>query len=193
VPRRGLDAARVAEAAAGIADRDGLAGVTLARVAGELGVRSPSLYHHVAGHDALVRLVGLRAVDELATVLRDAAVGRAGTDALLAAARAYRAYALEHPGRYAATVTAPRGDPELEAAAARVVGVLVAVLRGFGLEGDDAVHAVRALRAAVHGFVALETGGGFGLPLDLDASFERLVGLLADGLARPPAGSSHAR
>ena len=36
----------------------------------------------------------------------------------------------------------------------------LAVLRGYGLEGDDAIHAVRIIRAALHGFVTLETGGG---------------------------------
>jgi WHG domain-containing protein len=43
---------------------------------------------------------------------------------------------------------------------------------------------VRALRTAVHGFAALEAAGGFGRPLDRDASFRRLV----DALARGPAG-----
>src|SRR4051794_29677410 len=173
VPRQGLDAGRVAQAAAELADRDGLEAVTLARVAADLGVRSPSLYHHVAGHEALVRLVGLRALGELRDALRDAAVGRAGGDALAATARAYRAYALAHPGRYAATVAAPAaGEAQRAAAAAEVVAVLTAVLRGFGLQDDEAVHAVRALRSAVHGFVALETAGAFALAVDLDGSFE---------------------
>jgi hypothetical protein len=33
--------------------------------------------------------------------------------------------------------------------------------------------------------VALEAGGGFGLPLDLDTSFERLVATLTHGLSVP--------
>jgi hypothetical protein len=42
---------------------------------------------------------------------------------------------------------------------------------------------VRAFRSAVHGFVALEAAGGFGIPVDVDTSFERLVATLAGGLA----------
>ena len=57
------------------------------------------------------------------------------------------------------------------------------MLRGWSLEGDDAVHAARAFRSALHGFVGLEAAGGFGMPVDLDASFERLVATLAGGLA----------
>jgi hypothetical protein len=54
------------------------------------------------------------------------------------------------------------------------------------LEGDDAIDAIRALRSALHGFVLLETGGGFGLPVDVDRSFERLVAGLASAFARWP-------
>jgi AcrR family transcriptional regulator len=182
--RRGLDSERVVEAAARIADGDGLDAVTLARVAGELGVRAPSLYNHVEGRGGLLRALAVRGVRELTAALRDAAVGRSGTDALTATARAYRAYAHAHPGLYAATVAAPApGDPEHQAAARETVDVVFAVLRGWNLEGDDAVHAARAFRSAVHGFVVLEAARGFGIPVDLDDSFERLVATLAGGLA----------
>jgi AcrR family transcriptional regulator len=183
VPRMGLDAGRVVDAAATIADNDGLGAVTLARLAADLGVRAPSLYNHVAGRDALLRAIALSAVRELTVVLRDAAVGRSGADALVATSRAYRAYAREHPGRYAASVAAPApGDEEHLAAAGETVDVILAVLRGWGLQGDDAVHAARAWRSAIHGFVALEAAGGFGVPLDVDASFDRMVATLASGL-----------
>ena len=184
MPRQGLDADRLVDAAAAIADAEGLTAVTLTRVAGDLGVRAPSLYSHVDGRDALLRALALRGVRELTAVLRDAAVGRSGSEALVAAARAYRAYALAHPGRYAATVAAPAGDDAaLLAAAAETIEVILAIMRAWGLQGDDAIHAVRGFRAAVHGFVAVETGGGFGMPVDIDESFDRLVTTLAAGLA----------
>jgi AcrR family transcriptional regulator len=183
MPRAGLSPAAVVAAAAGLADAQGLDAVTLAAVAGALGVRTPSLYNHVGGLDDVRRGIALTAVRELGDALRDAAVGRAGDDALTAQARAYRAYAREHPGRYAATQRAPAGDdPTLAAAGARAVDALLAVLRGYGLDGDDAIHAARAVRSALHGFVALEAGGGFGIPVDLDESFDRMVAALARGL-----------
>jgi AcrR family transcriptional regulator len=183
VPRPGLDRERVVDAAAALADAEGLGAVTLARVAAGLGVRAPSLYHHVAGRDDLVARIALRAVGELDAALRAAAMGRAGPEALAAVAHAYRDYARRHPGRYATTVSVPAdGDPALLARAGEVVDVLLAVLRHWALEGDEAVHAVRVIRSAVHGFVALEAAGGFGLPLDRDASFDRLVATLTAGL-----------
>jgi AcrR family transcriptional regulator len=185
----GLDAGRVVDAAATIADADGLPAVTLARVAGELGVRAPSLYNHVDGLPGLRRAVALLGVRELTAVLRDAAVGRSGEDALAATARAYRDYARTHPGRYAATVAAPApDDAEHRAAAGETVEVVLAVLRGWDRTGDEAVHAARTFRSAVHGFVTLEAAGGFGIPLDVDESFDRLVATLAAGL-RDASGS----
>ena len=181
--RRGLDRAQVVDAAVAIADAEGLAAVTLARVAAALGVRSPSLYNHVEGRDGLIRGVAARSTRELATALRRAATGRSGADAITAVAQAQRDYARRYPGRYAATVAAPApGDAEHEAAAADAVDVLESVLGGAGLEGDDVIHAVRALRSAVHGFAALEASGGFALAVDPDDSFRRLVDAVATGL-----------
>jgi AcrR family transcriptional regulator len=190
VPRRGLDTERVVEAAVKLAD-DGLGEVTLARLARTLGVRAPSLYSHVDGRDGLQRLISLRAVTELADSIGAAAVGLAGEDALRATAHAYRAYALAHPGRYEATLVAPRGeDAQLEAAAARLFDMLAGMLRAWRLEGDDVVDAIRIVRSALHGFVVLERTGGFAMPRDLDASFERLVDTVLAGLSEGGSGSA---
>jgi AcrR family transcriptional regulator len=149
MPRVGLDAARVVDTASAIADAEGLGAVTLTRVATELGVRPPSLYNHIDGRDGLLRQIASGALHELTAALRTAAVGRSGADALVTAARAYRAYAREHPGRYAATVAAPAGDDdEHRAAAAETVDVMLAILRGWDLEGEQAIHAVRGIRSA---------------------------------------------
>lgn len=181
--RVGLDTEAVVAAAAGLADAEGLEAVTLARLAGTLGVRSPSLYAHVDGLDDLRRRIAVRGAFELAAALQKAVAGRSGADALRALADAYRAYARAHPGTYGALQRAPAlGDPEGAVAATGVVEVVLAVLRGYGLEGDDAIHAVRIVRAALHGFVTLETGGGFGLPLALDDSYARMVAVLDRGL-----------
>lgn len=183
MPRQGLDSERVVEEAVRIADAEGLQAVTLARVAAALGVRAPSLYNHVAGHEALLRAIALRALDQLGDALRRAAVGRARSDALVAVAHAYRVYAHAHPGCFAATVAAPApGDTKVEQAAADVVGVLAAIVDSWGIEDDDAIHAVRTIRSALHGFVTIEAVGGFGTLVDRDDSFEHVVQTLAAGL-----------
>ncbi len=183
VPRQGLDRERVVDAAVAIADADGLEAVTLARVAADLGVRPPSLYNHVDGREALLREVSLRGIAGLSAALGGATVGRSGNEALEAMAHAYRTYAGQHPGCYAATVAAPAaGDAEHAGAAARPVEIVIAVIRPWQLGAEEELHAVRVIRSALHGFIALESGGGFALPLDLDASFAALVRTLSGGL-----------
>jgi AcrR family transcriptional regulator len=176
VPRVGLNQQTVVREAARLADEVGYQQLTLAALAGRLGVALPSLYKHVRGADALAQKLSALATAELATELTTAAVGRADGDALRAMADAYRDYAHRHPGRYPATQQVPDPtDPEHVAAGERAVGAILAVLRGYGLTGDDAVDATRALRSALHGFVALEAAGGFGLPRELDRSYHQLV------------------
>ncbi len=179
MPRAGLSEERVVEEAARLADEVGYEALTLAGVAASFGVRLPSLYKHVKGLDALRGLVAVLAVRELAEELGRAAVGKSGNAALRALADAYRSYARHHPGRYAATLRAPEsGDDALRAASEAVLQIVFAVLDGYGLSGADLVDATRVLRSTLHGFVSLESAGGFGIPQDVDRSFDRVVASL---------------
>lgn len=190
MPRRGLDTEQVVQAAAELAD-DGLENATFAHLAERLGVRAPSLYNHVNGRAELVRLLKLRGLDGLGQAIAGAAAGLAGEDALRASAHAYRAYALANPGCYEATLAAPGDeDEDIRQAAARVLGLLSAILRAWRLGDQEEVDVVRAIRSAMHGFVTLERGGGFALARDTDASFERLTELLIAGLAGGRSGSA---
>lgn len=177
-----------------MADELGFDRLTLAAVAERLGVRLPSLYKHIESLDGLRRDVAVMCTRELADAVTAGAVGRSGGAALGALADAFRSYGRDYPGRYAATVRAPAGDDEAHGTAAdAVLRVVLAVLAGYGLAGDDAVDAARALRAALHGFVALEAGGGFGLPRDVDRSFDRLVGALDTAFAGWPVAAPETR
>jgi AcrR family transcriptional regulator len=184
LPRAGLDHDAVVAAAATIADAEGLDAVTMSRVAAELGVKSPSLYNHIAGREGLIRGIALLGLSELAETLRTAAIGRSGDDALLSAAQAYRTYVLQHPGRYTAgAITAPSpNDEQHQQPATTVLDTLRAILRGWHLSDDDTIHTLRAIRASIHGFTTLESSGGFGLKQDTDESFTRLITALSAGL-----------
>jgi AcrR family transcriptional regulator len=181
--RAGLNPERVVAEAAALADERGIQALSLAPLAERLGVRVPSLYKHVRGLDDLHRRLALAGLRDLAEALGAATVGRSGRDALLACATAWRAYAKAHPGRYGAIQRAPDpADAELVAAASRLTELVYAILRGYGLDDEQTVHATRAVRSALHGFVTLEAAGGFGLPQDVDVSYARLVDLLDSGL-----------
>jgi AcrR family transcriptional regulator len=154
-----------------------------------VGVRTPSLYNHIDGLPGLLRELALMNARALKDRLGHAAIGKSGPGAIMAVAQAYRDYIKECPGLYAVSLRASGNrdpvDAELQTAENRVVEIAAAVIASFGLAGDDALHAVRGLRSLVHGFAMLEVTGGFGLPLDCDESFRRLVDIYIRGLQQP--------
>ncbi|WP_026552106.1 TetR-like C-terminal domain-containing protein [Arthrobacter sp. H20] len=176
MPRAGLDRAAVIDRAATLLDDRTSSGLNLAVLAESLGVRTPSLYKHIEGMPGLQRGIMLRAKAEFCHTLGQAAIGRSREDAITGMSHAYRQWALDHPGQYPLTVRAPAPDDEEDCeVSAATVTVIFSVLAGYHLTGDDAVDATRFLRSALHGFVALETGGAFELPASRQRSFERVV------------------
>jgi AcrR family transcriptional regulator len=144
VPRRGLDTEQVLQAAIVLAD-EGLDQATFARLAQVLGVRAPSLYNHINGRAALMRLLTLRGLTGIADQIAAAAAGLAGEEAMRATAHAYRTYARANPGCYEATLAAPREpDAELEVAVQRLLGLLAAILRAWKLDKEQTIDAIRA-------------------------------------------------
>ena len=187
MPRAGLTPGLVSAEAYALSDERGFDALSLAAVAKRFGVATPSLYKHVDGLAGLRREVSLLAVTDLCERIQAAAVGLSGPDAVRALFAAYWRFAHEHPGGYAALQRAPEAsDTEARAVFARPVGVIAAVLRGFEIPEERMVHTIRALRSAVHGFVDLEARGGFGMPEDVDESYEVLVEGFVRALERWP-------
>lgn len=174
--RAGVTVERVVGTAAEIADEEGVTAVTMSAVAQRLGVSVPGLYKHVDGLPGVNRMLAVRSTNELADTLSASVMGKSGDAALHSLCHEYRAYAKQHPGRYAATVVAPdAADVEHQEAANKALTAVLAMFSGYHLTDDDAVDAARYLRSVLHGFVTLELAGGFGLPQDVDASFKQAV------------------
>ncbi|MBQ0853681.1 TetR/AcrR family transcriptional regulator [Streptomyces sp. BH-SS-21] len=171
-------------AGAALADEVGFGRLTMGLLAERLGVRTPSLYKHVGGQDDLNRRIAALAMSEAADAVGGAVQGYAGRDALGAAARAFRAFVLEHPGRYAATIgVEPAGpDDPMALASRRLLGAFTVVLRGYDIAEPDVDHALRMLRSLCHGFATLQSGGGFQWSADIDESFEWLIAFADRGL-----------
>jgi AcrR family transcriptional regulator len=185
-PRARLDREAVVEAAAELVDEEGLEALSLSALASRLRIRTPSLYNHVAGLRGLRRELALLGLRELGRRIGRAAIGKTKDEATFAIARAYREFVRERPGLYTATVRSSRltypEDPAFQAVERETMETVLAVLASYGLSGDEALHAARGFRSTVHGFATLEAVGGFGIPLDLDESFERLLRTFVAGL-----------
>ncbi|KOV82016.1 TetR family transcriptional regulator [Streptomyces sp. NRRL WC-3618] len=189
--RAGLTTERLTRAGADLADEVGFDQVTASELARRFDVKVASLYSHVKNTQDLKTRIALLALEELADQAADAVAGRAGKDALTAFANVYRDYGREHPGRAAATRM--RLDPETAAASAGVrhAQMTRAILRGYDLTEPDQTHAVRLLGSVFHGYVSLETAGGFSHSApDSDETWTRTLDALDALLRNWPAPST---
>ncbi|MCH8552306.1 MAG: WHG domain-containing protein [Natronospirillum sp.] len=191
MPKRpGVNQDRLVEASLELIQEQGEQGLTFVALAKKLGIKPPSLYNHVRSIDDLKYILRLRGLRLLESDLKNAVIGRSESAALHSLCHAYRHFAQTQPALYRMTLASTEhDDADLQAAGRASLEVLLAVLSGYGLEGERALHAIRCLRSALHGFVSLEIAGGFAMPLDLDDSFELLIRQQEQGLRElPPRG-----
>ena len=185
--------AAIVQAGREIVEADGLAGLTMQRVASAVGVRPPSLYKRVRNRGDLVRLIGSEVARELgATLEQTATTGEPRAD-LRAIAVGFRAFAHAHPQAHRLLFDPLpddlRPDPE---ASREAVEVLFRVLSAL-VEPADVLDAARTLVAWAYGFVSMELADTFRLGGDVDRAFafavERLVEAIAPvaGMPRPAA------
>lgn len=177
--------AAIVRAAAETLEAEGLHGLTMQSVATRVGVRPPSLYKHVDGRDALVRLVTEAAVEDLGALLTAAAPdGTEPREALHAAAVALRAFGRDRPAAFRLIFSpgplATRPGPEVALRAVAPVLRIATELAG----PDDALEAARTITAWASGFVSMEIADAFGLGGDVDRAFDYGAARIADALTR---------
>ena len=184
MPRAGLAPNLVTAAGATLADEIGFDHLAMALVAQRLGVKTPSLYKHVDNLTDLCHRIAVLAATELGDAVGRSTQGRSDSDALHAAAQTLRAYAKQHPGRYAALNRARPGehDDPLLHAKVRLLEAFAAALLGYRLSRNQEIHALRMVRSMMHGFVGLEAVDGFQMDTDIDSTFDWIVGFLDQGL-----------
>jgi AcrR family transcriptional regulator len=171
------------QAAMAVVDTDGFEALTLSRVAAHLGVGPSALYTHVDGLAGLHHSAGVEATRLLTIEVRDAAIGRAGGDALRSAAAAYRAYAKRHPGRFTATLRVVATDDSIHAANAELDAVFVLLGNASGRSGATSERIARNVRRAIHGFVVVEHSSG--ADATADADYRGLIDALCEMLTVP--------
>jgi AcrR family transcriptional regulator len=175
MPRAGLNPDVIVDVALALVDEKGPEALSFAAVADRAGVAAPSLYKHIGSLADLRELMALRVVQQLTAISTSVVMGRSREDAVAALMRAYRGYVVANPGRYALVPLDTLHVPALATAGRELLAVFVAVMRGYGLRDEAATHAIRRLRATVHGFATLEAAGGFGLPEDVETTYDQLI------------------
>ncbi len=149
--------------AASFVDDAGYDALSVSAVAGALDVAPSALYTHCDGLKGLRSLVAVAASENLVDRIRTAAIGTSGDSAVVAMGLAYRRFALDHPGQFAALLRSPTaGESGLQSANQSVVDVFTLVFNAMGLTPRESILAARSTHSAIHGFLALEHVSGTG-------------------------------
>jgi AcrR family transcriptional regulator len=153
-------------------------------VARELGIQPPSLYKHVEDAADLDQSVAIECFGRLAEWLLATPLRGTPRQRLRQLMASDRAFARANHGlhEHMSRVALDPTTPDVVALTERIFAIFAGPLDGVGLPKRDRVHAVRAMRAAVQGFVALELAGQFRMDVDAEESFERLCRWLIGGL-----------
>lgn len=186
---KGLSKKAVVEASKELIEENGIAAFSMRALAEKLGVKTASLYAHVASMDALFTEVGLSALHDQKAAQLAAIEGKDGDAAVLALAESYRAFAKAHAVLYQLIMQMPMGkDETLRSAAAMTAEPSMQVLQGYSIGEERRMHWQRVLRGVMHGFVSQEASGYFThYPVDLEESYRLAVQCVIDGLHKEAA------
>lgn len=166
-------AREIVEAARELLEQEGPDGLTMRRLAEQLGIRAPSLYKHVPDKASLEVAIIETGFEDLAAVLETAVDGAA--EPLAALTVAYRGFALGRPHLYRLMTDRPLPRERLPAGLEERAAA--PVLRAAG----DPARA-RAIWAFAHGMVLLELARRFPPGADLGPAWrEGITAFQADG------------
>jgi AcrR family transcriptional regulator len=144
-----LTADDVVDAALRIVEADGVAALTMRRLADEIGSAVTAIYHHVGNRDALLDLLVDRLLADMGSVR---ASGRSPKTRIASLARQWRAQLLAHPD----VIGLAHERSKIPLVFQPIQAALATELAALGLRGEDAALAVRALQFHVASAVVLQ-------------------------------------
>lgn len=168
--RPALDQDRIVGAAVRVADAGGLAKVSMRNVGAELGVEAMSLYHHLAGKEALLDALA----DWVFTQIELPEPGAPWRPAMTARAGSSRRALAAHPWALGLIESRRTPGPAL----LRHHDAVLGALRRDGFPVALASHAFSAIDAYVYGFVLTELT----LPFESGESVQDFVAEIHEAL-----------
>jgi len=180
---------RILTAAKAIHERAGVDGLSMRRIAAQLGVTAPAIYHHFVNRDAILEAVSDDGFDRLVARLGRPSRKRPPLRRCLDILVGYREFALDEPHVFAVMFVARRKRARRfpddfaarrSAAFSLLADRVAAAMAARELRDDDPNEVALTLWAHAHGLILLQRAGRFGHQLApyrraFDRSLDRLV------------------
>jgi AcrR family transcriptional regulator len=187
VPDREAVRARLCEAAGRLFLAEGEAGLSMRRLAAEVGCSAMAPYRYFPDKEALVAAIRAAAFDRLADTLDG--VARQGRRRAADIGEAYVRFARENPAAYKLMFDLAQPNeaayPELATAAARARAAMAGYVRELveaGVLAGDPVDLGYVFWAAIHGLVVLDLAGRLPAEPGFETLRLTLLGALMRGL-----------
>ncbi|MCA9640938.1 MAG: TetR/AcrR family transcriptional regulator [Polyangiaceae bacterium] len=165
--REPLSRERILEAALGLANRSGIAGLSMRKLGDELGVEAMSLYNHIANKDELIDALIDRVVSEIELPTTDEHWKAAMRKRAVSAREVFKRY----PWVTALMETRKNPGP----AALRYYDSVIGCLRRGGFSIAMAAHAFALVDSYLYGFALQEQSLPFETPDEANAVAEEML------------------
>ncbi len=149
---------RIVKSALGLARHEGLSGVSMRKLAQELGVEAMSLYHHVPNKRALLVLMADRSLASL----EPADPALPWTERLVKLLDDIFRAGVENPAMISVLASQELDPTDLDApefSALALIESVLSILAESGLDPQQRVHVYNSLINLVYGFVLVRTQG----------------------------------
>lgn len=174
--KKGINRNQIVDTALRIAEEESLNSVTLGRLAKEFGIKTPSLYNHVASLNDLHNLMRQRGLRLIIDQMKMATIGKSKENAIDSLSHAYRSFAQQNPALYGLIFSQKYSDDEqIAELKLELIEIFKLVLAFLKVQPEEQIMILRFWRSWLHGFVAIENSQGFEIPVSVDQSFELMI------------------
>lgn len=157
--------ATVIQVASDIVDKDGLYKLSLKAVAEGLGIRTPSLYNHIASLDDLLREVAHKGMRIMNEQMIQAAIGTVGDSAIKSICIEYFKFMIIHPGIYETIQWAIWHETsETSEILDNYKALLVKIIHSCNLNQNKADEIMNLIIGVLHGYTTMQLGAAIADP-----------------------------
>lgn len=173
----------IIETAAVLSNKVGLDNLSLAMIANELNIKSPSLYNHISSLDSIKEKLMIYGWRQVEAKMIDSAVGVSGYDALKNMCDTFYEYATTNKGVFSAMLWYNKyDDEEKKNTTKRLFDVIFRIMKNLDISDDNINHIIRTLRSFLEGFSLLVNNNAFGNPISIKESFDVSLEIIMNGI-----------
>lgn len=172
---------KIIETSALIANKVGLANLSLKMIADELNIKSPSLYNHITSLDEIKQRLMIYGWKQMEEQMIDSVIGVTGYEALSNMCNVFYDYAINNKGVFTAMLWYNKYENK-ENVTTKLFNIVFKIMRPLNITDENINHIIRTLRSFLEGFALLVNNNAFGNPISIKESFDLSLKIIMSGI-----------